>query len=406
MLKKFLYIMPLMALFTLFSLSSCSSSSDDDFIPDGNQNNYEQENSPYTYSFATYTTQDQLDFYDIYVTIIMADGTKTAKRLSETNEIVTHTSNTYQDFNITYRSTLKKDAFDRIEDTRMYQFPEHPSNVKIVDSKNKELFTQVGSSSRSLTGLRLKNNLNYFEQNYDLNYKKGNTELEFQSYNEVEYVNKDANTVTITEGETFVDLGLSVKWASKNLAIEPYNSWYNRYFAWGEVNTKHDNYTWNNYKWWGSNGISKYKMGVDGLSTLQQEDDAAYVNRVFYGGNDFCRLPTANEARELVEKCTWTWGVYNEEKGYKVEGPNGNSIFLPAAGNLEVNTNHYLELYGFPRRYRQIGSYWTSELCENVRYPNQEAYHLCFQNNDINTEITVNGQPRYAGCSIRAVSTR
>ena len=35
---------------------------------------------------------------------------------------------------------------------------------------------------------------------------------------------------------------------------------------------------------------------------------------------------------ELINKCKWEWGTYNNTKGYKVTGPNGNSIFLPAGG--------------------------------------------------------------------------
>ena len=38
------------------------------------------------------------------------------------------------------------------------------------------------------------------------------------------------------------------------------------------------------------------------------------------------------EIRELKEKCSWAWTTKNGVNGYKVTGPNGNSIFLPAAG--------------------------------------------------------------------------
>ena len=46
----------------------------------------------------------------------------------------------------------------------------------------------------------------------------------------------------------FVDLGLSVKWASFNIGAE--NPWdYGDYYAWGEVETK-SSYLWSNYKYW------------------------------------------------------------------------------------------------------------------------------------------------------------
>lgn len=44
-------------------------------------------------------------------------------------------------------------------------------------------------------------------------------------------------------------------------------------------------------------------------------------------------MPTQAEHDELQEKCTWTWASQNGVNGYKVKGPNGNSIFLPAAGD-------------------------------------------------------------------------
>ena len=47
---------------------------------------------------------------------------------------------------------------------------------------------------------------------------------------------------------------------------------------------------------------------------------------------DGLRMPTMDELDELRTQCTWTWTEQNGVNGYKVAGPNGNSIFLPAAG--------------------------------------------------------------------------
>ena len=45
-------------------------------------------------------------------------------------------------------------------------------------------------------------------------------------------------------------------------------------------------------------------------------------------------LPRKREEwTELVEKCEWEWITYKGTKGQKVTGPNGNSIFFPAAGH-------------------------------------------------------------------------
>ena len=50
-------------------------------------------------------------------------------------------------------------------------------------------------------------------------------------------------------------------------------------------------------------------------------------------GNFGSKLPTKEQLQELRDKCTWTW----TGSGYKVVGPNGNSIYLPAAGSSNCN---------------------------------------------------------------------
>ena len=50
-----------------------------------------------------------------------------------------------------------------------------------------------------------------------------------------------------------------------------------------------------------------------------------YDNAVSKFGN---KLPTKEQLEELQNECEWTW----TGNGYKVTGPNGNSILLPAAG--------------------------------------------------------------------------
>jgi hypothetical protein len=102
---------------------------------------------------------------------------------------------------------------------------------------------------------------------------------------------------------------------------------YGDYFAWGETEAK-QNFSWEIYKW--CNGtkstITKYNA-TDGLTTLLPEDDAAHVH---WGGQ--WRMPTKEERDELLDKCIWTWESVNGVEGFRATGPNGNSIFLPAAG--------------------------------------------------------------------------
>ena len=60
------------------------------------------------------------------------------------------------------------------------------------------------------------------------------------------------------------------------------------------------------------------------------------------------RLPTKEQWEELKAECQWSW----TGSGYKVTGPNGNSISLPAAG--------YRSCSGSVRGVGSYGRYWSS----------------------------------------------
>ncbi|MBO5846726.1 MAG: InlB B-repeat-containing protein, partial [Bacteroidales bacterium] len=132
-------------------------------------------------------------------------------------------------------------------------------------------------------------------------------------------------------GRHFVDLGLSVKWATCNIGAEAPEQ-QGLLYAWGETTPKEE-YTWDNYKFGPDTALSKYcaKPDVawhgftDTKTTLELSDDAAHVN---WQGR--WRMPTQAEWNELIEKCTWTQTEYMGVKGYDVKAANGNRIFLPA----------------------------------------------------------------------------
>lgn len=151
-----------------------------------------------------------------------------------------------------------------------------------------------------------------------------------------------------------VDLGLSVKWASCNLGASNPEE-YGGHYAWGEIEPK-DHYTWTTYKYCSDPFdliLSKYNTKevqgpVDDKTVLGLEDDAAYVN---LGGG--WHIPTHEEWTELKTKCTLVQSVSNGVKGLKVTGPNGNSIFFPAAGDRfgpDLNNTG------------SLGFYWSSSL--------------------------------------------
>ena len=132
----------------------------------------------------------------------------------------------------------------------------------------------------------------------------------------------------------YVDLGLpsGTKWAKCNVGASTPEE-YGDYFAWGETEPK-DNYSWSTYKW--CNGteytLTKY-CAEDNKTVLELEDDAATVN----WGKEW-RTPTGEEFYELFNNCTCIWTTMNGVNGCKLVGSNGNSIFLPAAGEYYDTT--------------------------------------------------------------------
>ena len=200
----------------------------------------------------------------------------------------------------------------------------------------------------------------------------------------------EQNKTTGTEnGHDWMDLGLpsGTKWATMNVGASAPED-YGNYYAWGETSTK-SNYDWNTYKLCNGsyNTQTKYCTSssygtIDNKTTLDLTDDAAYVN----WGTSW-RMPTKGEQDELRTMCTWTWGKKNGVDGYTVTGPNGNSIFLPAAG---YSNGSDLSVVGY------YGGYWCSLLGTSDSY---KASYMSFNSSFVDLE----GSYRSYGRSIRPV---
>ncbi len=154
-------------------------------------------------------------------------------------------------------------------------------------------------------------------------------------------------------GHKYVDLGLSVKWATMNVGATTPEG-YGDYFAWGETSTK-DTYDWSTYFDTNDGGDTFTKYNNEGGKTvLDLEDDAAHVN---WGGS--WRMPTKAEWQELLDNCTWTWTTQNGINGYKVtsnkEGYTDRFIFLPASGSRYDSDIRYVG---------SSGGYWSSSRGE------------------------------------------
>ena len=170
----------------------------------------------------------------------------------------------------------------------------------------------------------------------------------------------------------YVDLGLSVKWATCNVGASSPSD-YGDYYAWGETSTT-SSYDVDNSK--------TYRKSMGNIGGNSSYDVARYR----WGGS--WRLPTKAELEELKTECTWTWTTQGGHNGYKVTGKNGKSIFLPAAGYRYDTT---LKAVG------EIGSCWSSTPYESNTI---SAYYLFF---NPYRDYYVDWLYRYFGRSVRPV---
>lgn len=169
----------------------------------------------------------------------------------------------------------------------------------------------------------------------------------------------DVAKITFESGETpqpgsdkMVDMGLSVKWAAWNVGgTKP--SDYGNFYAYGETEPKTE-YTIDNYKWlwedW-NDDTTLYEEWEHylklGATIAGTNYDVAHVK-----WGDQWRMPTREEWTELINSCKWSWTAIDGVSGMLATSQTtGNSIFLPAAGNM-VDADH---------THDQVGCfYWTA----------------------------------------------
>ena len=180
-----------------------------------------------------------------------------------------------------------------------------------------------------------------------------------------------SETSGIHNGHEWVDLGLSVKWATCNVgAFSPEE--YGGYFAWGETGTKSE---------FNSNCDSSNKSWSEIAGNPSRD-----VARPNWGGD--WRMPTESELQELIDNCTWTWTIQNGHKGHKVTSKkNGMSIFLPAAGLRNADT-----LF----KEGEAGYYWSSTSDEKYLDGANSLY--CGKGRQ-----SLNWGQRFYGLSVRPV---
>ncbi|MBQ9386418.1 MAG: RagB/SusD family nutrient uptake outer membrane protein [Bacteroidaceae bacterium] len=171
--------------------------------------------------------------------------------------------------------------------------------------------------------------------------------------------------MSLVEGVEYVDLGLSVNWATFNIGADnPEDA--GNYYQWGGLGTPElydfDHCPYANGQNSESNDeqYTKYVLSarygtVDRKFFLDPQDDAAHV---YWGGS--WRMPTYVEMDELLRFCNREWIEVNGTWGCKmtstIPGYEDRSIFLPAVGYMLDD-----ELMMSSRGY-----YWSAEIYNTI----------------------------------------
>ncbi len=185
------------------------------------------------------------------------------------------------------------------------------------------------------------------------------------------------------KGLEAVDLGLpsGTKWANMNLgATSPEDN--GGYYAWGEIEEKYV-YSKDTYFYYDHSSKMHYYLG-ESISGTKYD-----VAREKWGGS--WQIPTSDQMQELRKECKYKLDHVNGVKGYRFTGPNGKSIFLPAAGYYEGEEK---------KDYGEYGVYWSGEPNKPHSTGFYSALCLCFQGNELNLSFWW----REDGHSVRPVS--
>lgn len=165
-------------------------------------------------------------------------------------------------------------------------------------------------------------------------------------------VTQETQTIRVTvvnEAEeingSYIDMGLpsGTLWATCNVGSDTPegNGWY---VSWGEIAEK-PFYSWSNY----------WLFSAYNTTDLNDGQDVACVTL-----GEGWRMPTMEELEELLT-CSWSWEMYNGVQGARITGPNGNSIFMPAAS--------FKDNSGSPTE-GTYGSYWGRTHANTVDWGN------------------------------------
>ena len=183
----------------------------------------------------------------------------------------------------------------------------------------------------------------------------------------------------------YVDLGLpsGTLWATCNVGASVPEG-YGNFYAWGETKTK-DTYSWSNYEYASGSSSTCQDIGTHIAGTSYD------VAKAVWGSN--WKMPTLDQANELLNKCTISLATVNNVNGLRFKGPNGNTIFFPMTG------------YKYDSNYSKEGTQcyiWTDtkDIVTKVAYKSMALY---IERSSSSAKANTQAAPRRSGVVVRAV---
>lgn len=232
-----------------------------------------------------------------------------------------------------------------------------------VDSEEdlyKSVWFLISDSESTLEGLKtsginytvsLQEDGSFYKKRSDLKHGSRYYYVACAKVEDKEYYGDVQSFATDVIPDGFVDLGLSVFWATCNIGASAPEEQGN-YYAWGETLTK-SSYFWTSYKWSSNASNYKYIKKYGENDTKRKLEDADDVANKTLGGK--CRIPTPNEFDELISNCNIEKTTLNEVTGWKFTSKKTDYtdmwIFLPATGYIYMSTLYESNSYGL---------YWSS----------------------------------------------
>ena len=185
--------------------------------------------------------------------------------------------------------------------------------------------------------------------------------------------------------EEYVDLGLASGnlWATCNIGASTPEE-YGTYYAWGAN------------KFMTSTNIADYPgfVPIEPLNDYKSYSGSSKYDTAtrVLGGKWI--TPDQDDWVELIDNSDVEWTIQNGVNGMLVTGPNGKSIFLPAAGYYSPALAGYKEK-------GEYGRYWTSELLAQYYPEDSKAVNFKFYSN-LN-KMALEDQYYYMGCPVRPI---